>query len=168
VPEGVLDPAKAPAVGVLHLRGEPRSERDGMLDDRVRVVDDEQDPDAAPAERLRARVPVRGRFVVDPEGRVADRELRDNGLVRVGTTYAMELRRSEGSLVELDGGTPPSDGQLWCDSDLSRLHARIMPDGSETAAADRLAQLGPLDALPAPRAGGRQDARPHEKRAKQR
>ena len=45
---------------------------------------------------------VLGRLVGDPERRVADRELRDDGLVLVGAADAVDLDRAEGGLVERD------------------------------------------------------------------
>jgi hypothetical protein len=57
-------------------------------------------------------VPVRRRLVVDPEARVADRQLRDDARVVVRAADAVELRGAERVLVELDRLAAAADRQL--------------------------------------------------------
>ena len=95
VAEGVLDPAQAPAVlvgdgGDLAGAGLDRPAHRGL-----RVVDDQQHPDAAAAERLGAEVAVRWRLVGHPERRRTDRELGHDRLVLVGATEPEDLDGAE-------------------------------------------------------------------------
>jgi hypothetical protein len=84
----------------------------------VRIVDDQQHPDRASADRFGAEVGVRRRLVRDPERRVANRELGHDILVGIGATDSV-VDRPERSLVKLDCRAAPhrelrQDARLLC------------------------------------------------------
>jgi hypothetical protein len=76
--ERVEDPAQPPAVLVCHLRCRGGADLDGLREHCVRIINHQQGPAGRAADRRRAeprRVrPARG----NPEGRLPDRQLRND------------------------------------------------------------------------------------------
>ena len=118
--ERVDDATEAPAVLVGCRVHDNCPRYPSSLDRRVRVVDDEEQTDAAAPERLRAEVPVRGRLVRDPERRVADGQLGDDVGLIVRAADPVELDRAECLLVEHHRLASPPDRELRDDSRLDR------------------------------------------------
>ncbi len=114
--EGVHDPPEQPAVLLGHRAELARTGVDRAREGRGRVGDDQEQAHRPAAERGGSELPVPGRLVGDPEGRVADGELGDERLVFVRPTHAVALDRAESRLVELDRGAPAAHRQLGHDT----------------------------------------------------
>ena len=137
VAERVDDAAEAPAVRVARRRT-PRSRPPRRpAHRRVRIVDDQQHPHRAAAQRLGAEVDVRGRLVGDPERSRRRRELGDDLLV--GADPVLH-HGAEGGLVELDR-LRPRRTESWAIARVTRTsnqYQRMRGIGSGTwRSADR-------------------------------
>jgi hypothetical protein len=131
---GVINPPEQPSVFLCDRTDLGRSEAQRPSDDVMGPLVDEQESLCRSTNRLRAEVPVRGGFVLDPERRSVNTELADNILLIVASAEAVDLFRPERSFIELDRLATSSDRELDLDGRLSigTGHRHSVPSPSRT------------------------------------
>ena len=102
----------------MHLGG---ARSFGLLDRRLRIVDDQQHANRASADGLGAEILVLWGLVGYPERGVVYRQLGDDGRVVLGAAHSVDLDRTERCFVEFDSLTTAPHRELGYDPGASRF-----------------------------------------------
>ena len=129
--ERVFDPPQQPTMFLGHRNDLHGAQPYGPLDYSVRILDNQQQPHRASAQRFRAEVPMGWGLVRHPEGTVADRELGNDIVVLVRAAYPIDLDRTKGRFVELDRRAATPHRELGRNT----LHSRNVAAAVQTSSA---------------------------------